>query len=213
MKPWTLALLFAGILSLPSWGAELSCDALNSRWADKLHGDFKVEWARNRFSCPDHRDYRVAKALSDLHDVDPKHQFYDTAKKLVRKVLIAKDCGEDEGARMNSRGEMSLCQGFFARSEPKRAAMIFHEAAHGRRGDPDHVTCSRGDMRGKIACDDEFTGDYSGGAYNWEVQYSTFAMQNAGDDLTRWAMEAHMKYLLHNRFNRISGEDIRRWSR
>lgn len=220
--------------------AEPSCDELNALWRNKYAREFRVAWDVRDFSCStENEDHALARALHVLHAADRNHAFYENARALTTRTRLRVDCIVPErgtgmarpelaawmargGERSASgavtpRGVLTLCDPFFTTVEEpqRRAAILFHEAAHARPGhqDPRHVKCVAGEFRDvEGACDEEFTGSYEGSGFNWEVQFVAYGRRNAGDDLSRLIYDARLRHLLHNRFNNITQSQIDEWS-
>ncbi len=188
--------------------ATSECERLNARFLVTYQHQFSVAVPREVFTCDDakpEKAYVIAQAIDDLHEADAKHHFYETARRLVHRTVIAAadsdDCTEGVGATMGSRNVLRLCGAFFTQPRLRRAALIFHEAAHGREKDPGHVVCSQGDSKGKKICDAGLSETYEGSGYNWEAHFSRFLLQNSSDQITRNEARAHLSFLLDHRIN------------
>jgi hypothetical protein len=197
-----------------AWAEELTCDQLNQAWTDRYHREFKVQWPKTQLQCPS-GSAKIAQALHDVYSADDSHNFYATARNLTIGTRYLGTCDKDTVAWMSAEGLFTICDRFFSADPEKRASTIFHEAAHARTTDPKHVKCDHGDVTGQIACDEVFTGNYdTGSGYNWEVLYLRYVKLNPkANDMTRWVSEGHLKFLLNNRFNRITAEELKNWSR
>jgi hypothetical protein len=127
----------------------------------------------------------------------------------VEKIL-----GDPSVVAMSGGGTLTLGKLFSEQNLVDRTSTLVHEARHSQEGDPGHVKCTHGDMtRYEDACDAEFSkGNFAGSGYNYEFTFEWWARDGARQtDLRQDILNAGMRYLLLNRFNTISNDDIQRF--
>lgn len=209
-----LVVMAAALVLCGYAAADPTCAELNSLWSDRYHRELKVEGPIEPFQCPSKTSI-LALAMYDLYSADSNQGFYRTATNRYTSTRFTGKCAGGVLALTLPSGALSLCDLYFEMVPEKRASTLFHEAGHARKTDPNHVACEHGDTAGTIACDDSLTGNYdTGSGYNWEVIYLYHVKNNPqASDMTRWVSDGHLKFLLNNRFNRISAEQIKTWSR
>ncbi len=211
--------LVMSLLLVPAFAhASSECDRLNARFLMTYQHQYAVAVNRQVFSCDDekpNKSYLIAQAIDDLYDADAKHHFYEVARRLIHRTRVAgpdsADCPEGVGAAMGNKNVLLLCEAFFTQSRLRRAALIFHEAAHGRAKDPGHVVCTHGDSKGKKICDESLSETYDGSGYNWEAHFSRYLLQNGPDEIVRNEARAHLSFLLDHRINGLDEAAKNAW--
>jgi len=191
----------------------VTCQQLNTLWRTKFHSDFKANWQKKDFACPS-ADAKVAKALYDVYEPKLSFDYYRWATNLVTVTRYNPDCRAGVVASMRSDGRMTLCPAFYRESASSRAGTIVHEASHADDTDPGHVTCSHGSSKGSAGgCDRKFYDGWDGSGYNHEfVYYRDLLKQTDYKDLDKAMIRTYMKYLVLNRFNEITSEQVKKWT-
>lgn len=188
------------------------CPQLVKRWNSRYHQAFGVEFKKEGFECEDsQKPFVIAQALDDLYETDPDHNYYETARRLIHKMNLAPSCEDRVAAFMGKQNRVSLCEPFFKLPRMRRAAILFHEASHGRAKDPHHVVCVAGEAKGKETCDAGLSDGYEGSGYNWEAHYVRYISQNSADAELKKLAHEHLKFLLDNRINNLSEQTKKAW--
>jgi hypothetical protein len=196
--------------------AEPACSDLNSLYKTYYHSNFKIAWPAADFACDDNNNHRLAKAYYELSQVSPTDQYYyKTAAGLTRATVYQKDCGPGYAATMGQNGVMTLCDKYFEADAIWRSSSLFHEVAHARLGDPSHVICDHGDVKGKFACDASLTtAMLDGSGYNFQLWY----LRQLAHEATRHSLDkAYVKKALentvYNRFNYVAAGVAETWTK
>ena len=112
---------------------------------------------------------------------------------------------------LGDKNVLTLCDAFFTQPRLRRAALIFHEAAHGRAKDPGHVVCTQGASKGKKICDAGISETYDGSGYNWEAHFARYLLQNGPDEIVRNEARAHLSFLFDHRINGLDEAAKNAW--
>ena len=204
--------IWTALLTLTPSLFATDCSVLNKRWQSRFHQAFGVEGKKEFFECVDtQKNFVIAQALDDLYETDLGHNYYETARRLIHKLTLAPSCEDRVAAFMGKQNKVSLCDPFFKLSRLRRAAILFHEASHGRAKDPAHVVCLAGEAKGKDTCDATLSDGYEGSGYNWEAHYVRYVSQNSTDNDLKKAAQDHLKFLLENRINNLSEQTKKAW--
>jgi hypothetical protein len=211
---WIVPLIFA---VLPAYG-DVPCEDLEKAWRTKYTAEFKVTWKSKIFKCPG-RESKVAQALWDLEHLKfenagngPVPDFYDLVQSHFEK--ISRDHKEKDADAYSLDRTMTICRGFYKDDRFERAATLVHEARHMEWDDPEHVRCKKGPYRHKEdGCDQTFwDGEWKGSGYNADVYF--FAWLRSAkpyNELTRAVINSGLYYLIPERFNEITAEQIKKW--
>ncbi len=197
--------------------ASSDCDRLNARFLVTYQSQFSVAVQREVFSCdePADKTFLVAQAIDDLHEADGKRLFYESARRLIHRTVIASAhspaCGKRVAATMGAKNTLTLCEPFFKVGRVRRAALLFHEASHGRDKDPGHVVCTQGESKGEKICDETLGETYDGSGHNWEAHFARYLFQNSPDEIVRNEARAHLSFLLDHRINGLDEAAKNAW--
>lgn len=217
-----LSTLFFITISAQVWAFKPpSCQTLNQKWSNQYYSDFKVKWPKstNNFSCVSEKS-RVAETLYYLENMqidDPIQDYYAYVKRGLKGLRYVKENSTFKWAYASEiNGIITLHGGFVAdNSKIQRVQKIIHEARHVRSQDPGHRICIRGSSKGKAACDAEFHPIlYSGSGYNFGFKFLKMLNKDSKNhDLSRKSAIRRMKWMVSNRFNQITNEQIRQYSK
>ena len=188
------------------------CETLHKAWDDEFRHALGVKNDPG-FECSGSVSI-LAEAAQLLKNSLPNT--YQWTTHLIDETLIMSAPHQDPTvmATMTSEGRvMRVYPAFFGLdSQEQRASILVHEAAHNVT--TRHVTCRVGNEVGSEGgCDEIFSEGWKGGAYN----YQFMTMQNLRKaaekrhELRKAAIDAQIKYLLLNKFNEITSEQIQTW--
>lgn len=199
--------------------AETGCGELAKRWRDEYRSALGVE-DNAPFSCVANlapetisgKLFQLAEATDFLKNTLPK--FYRWVTTLIDKTLFEKNHDPNILASLSEGRVMRLYPSFFNdTSKEYRATILVHEAAHAVT--IDHATCRAGEEVGwEGACDEVFTENWGGGAYNYQFLTLLQLRHQAKHhhEISKAAIDTKLKYLLLNKFNKITTEQIQKWS-
>lgn len=190
-------------------------------WKPKYHGDMDVEWpVDTEFDCSSNLG-RFAMAVHMLNATTFKQNsggfspdFYKYVTGIITKTVYKpKHDTYDYAAASSAGGTLWLHDAYFGQSLEWRTSTLVHEARHSEKGDPSHVACDHGDAKGNMSCDAKFfDGEQKGSGYNYDFHFYWWLRDAASrTSLSRDVARSQMKFLLLNRFNEVSNDQVRKF--
>lgn len=190
-----------------------TCEALTDLWAKKLGPELHIPEADLVLdaSC-DGKQASLAYAAEMLFRLLPA----EYARLFEAKEIVFAGPSPDQSLAdtESETGKISIYDSLLSEGREYVAAQLIHESAHLRKEDIDHVTCERGNLKGvEAACAAEFTGDFSGDAYNFS--YATlkrlYELAESHPEIEKAAIGDLIRDLLQNNFNRVPEAVSTQW--
>jgi hypothetical protein len=194
--------------------ADPSCEALNERWQNKYVSDFGVSWQTSTFQCPSTASH-IAEAFYALDHTTFRGNapgFYTWTAQQIQRTSFQDDGGIADA--QSGSGLLTLFGAFANEDLNWRTATLVHEARHDQSDDPAHVTCWHGDRKDTAgACDQDFyNGNWGGSGYNYGFIFHWWVRDAAEvTDLDHDVAAADAKFLLLNRFNTITNDQVQKF--
>ncbi len=190
-----------------------SCEVLTALWAQKLGPELHIPGADLALDVTcDGKQAALAYAAELLSRVLPN----EYARLFEAKEIVFAGPSPDQSLAdtESETGKISVYDSLLNEGREYIGAQMIHESAHLRKDDIDHVTCTRGNLIGvEAACAAEFTGDFSGDAYNFS--YSTlnklYELADSHPEIEKADIGALIRDLLQNNFNSVSEAVTKQW--
>jgi len=222
MKIFSLIFLLFGLQVV----ASVSCDELNRLWKDKYYDEFHIAWEKQEFSCPSDLA-RIVESFYYLENIKFRANnsgyapdYYTWIKETVPGFTYEKkdsNFPDLDVIASSCRGCMITLFDIFAKDTDvmSRVRTIIHEGRHTQLNDPGHSNCTKGAMKGKYACDNEFVSSgWGGSGYNYGFRFLWWLHDSSyGHDLARETARYKMQWSITNRFNHVSNEEVRMFSK
>lgn len=189
-------------------------------WKTKYHSEFHVEWPMVEFDCTSSLG-RFGMAVHTLNSTvfrlgkdGSTPDFYKWVTGIITKTVYKpKHDTYEYAAASSAGGTLWIHDLYFAQSLEWRTSVLVHETRHSDAGDPSHVMCEHGDTKGKMACDNKFyDGEQTGSGYNYDFNFYWWIKDGtARTSLSKEVAKSQMKFLLLNRFNEISNDQVQKF--
>lgn len=200
--------------------ASPTCEQLNKDWSDRYFSEFKIMWTKKEFKCPSN----YARIVDTFHHLErirfrgknmPNYnQYVKTGLKGIR--YKQKHSKWDWAYASEGNGIITLHEGFVTDDDSlQRVQKLIHEARHVRSDDAGHENCERGASKGKNACDKKFEEFFwAGSGYNYGFKFLLYIKEYSyNHELSKEVAARRMKWMVSNRFNKITNEQVRRYSK
>jgi hypothetical protein len=212
MKTVAFLLLALAQMTQVAAHAAPTCGELNRQYASAYRSDFKIAWKERTFICPSYIG-SFARGIYDLAHAPQGDWFYKMTVKAVSKTTFSRTCDPGIGLTMSRDGHLTLCELYFDSDQLFRSGGLFHESAHTRAEDPNHVFCAHGTMKGKFTCDERLEKTmHEGSGYNYQLRFLAYVAQRpAALDLEKAVVRAAMEEMVYNRFNTVPAGRAKEW--